>query len=87
MIRQAKGVPGPAWTAWAGLHGLDRPAWPGPACIGLDRPALAWAGLDGLDRLILASYPGVIRLRGNKCSTKVAANQLILAENSFSVDL
>ena len=45
MIRQAKGVPGLACMAWAGL-----------------------------DRLILASYPGVIRLRGNKYSTKVAAN-------------
>ena len=32
---------------------------------------MAWAGLD---RLILASYPGGIRLRGNKYSTKVAAN-------------
>ena len=64
MIRQAKGVPGPAWTAWAGLHGLDPSGPPGLACM-------AWTGLD---RLILASYPGVIRLRGNKYSTKVAAN-------------
>ena len=50
--------------AWTGLHGLDPPGPPGLACM-------AWAGLD---RLILASYPGVIRLHGNKYSTKVATN-------------
>ena len=40
---------------------------------GRARPATRSAG-GGLDRLILASYPGVIRLRRNMYSTKVAAN-------------